>query len=85
MSGYENPEVSRLRDAVWFTIDHDEADKHIQELWRIVGAEMPITYLHPELRYLAAHRRVRGLQNSSGRIPTSTPLPLLLERVWIDE
>ena len=85
MSGYENPEVSRLRDAVWFTIDHDEADNHIQELWQIVGAEMPITYLHPELRYLAAHRRVRGLQNTSGRIPTGTPLPLLLEHVWIED
>ncbi len=84
-SGYENPEVSRLRDIAWFTIDQDEADEHMRELWQIVGAEIPITYLHPELRYLAAHRWVRGLQNTSGRIPTSTPLPLLLEHVWIED
>jgi len=85
MSGYENPEVSRLRDAAWFTIDPNEVDRHMRELWRIVGAEIPVTYLYPELRYLAAHRRVRGLQNTGGRIPTDTPLPLILERLWIED
>jgi len=85
MSGYVNPEVSRLRDAVWFTIDLDEADRHLRELWQILGEEVPVTYLYPELRYLAAHRRVRGLKNTSGRIPTGTPLPSLLERVWIED
>jgi peptide/nickel transport system substrate-binding protein len=85
ISGYVNPEVSRLRDAVWFTIDRDEADGYMRELWRIVGAEMPITFLHPRIRYLAAHRRVSGLQNTSGQMPTDTPLPLLLEQVWIEK
>ncbi len=62
-SGYKNPEVSRLRDAIWFTIDQEAADRDLRELWRIFEAEIPITYLHPTLSYLAAHRRVKGLEN----------------------
>lgn len=84
ITGYVNTEVSRLRDSVWFTVDQSEGDRYIRELWRIVGAEMPITFLHPRIRYLAAHRRVRGLPNTNGRLPTDTPLPLLLEHVWIE-
>jgi peptide/nickel transport system substrate-binding protein len=84
ITGYVNPDVSRLRDAAWFTIDHDTADGYVRELWRIVGADVPITFLHPRVRYLAAHRRVRGLQNTNGRLPTDTPLALLLEQVWIE-
>ncbi len=62
-SGYKNPELSRLRDAIWYTIDQEAADRALKELWQIVEAEVPFTYLHPTLSYLAAHRRVRGLQN----------------------
>jgi peptide/nickel transport system substrate-binding protein len=62
-SGYENAEVSRLRDAAWFSIDHEAADKELRKLWEIFEAEIPVTYLHHRLSYLAAHRRVEGLKN----------------------
>ncbi len=78
VSGYENPEVSRLRDAAWFTIDQNEVDKHMRQLWQIFGAEIPVTYLHPRLEYLAAHRRVKGLQNN-------TDLFSIVEHLWIEE
>jgi peptide/nickel transport system substrate-binding protein len=84
VSGYENAEVSRLQDAAFFTIDQDEADQYMRALWQIFGAEIPITYLHPEIRYLAAHRRVRGLPES-GRLPPNSTLPLLVEDLWIDD
>jgi peptide/nickel transport system substrate-binding protein len=85
VTGYVNAEVSRLRDAAWFTIDQDEVDTAMRELWRIVGEDIPITFLHPRIRYLAAHRRVKGLQNTNGRLPTDTPLSRLLEHVWIED
>jgi peptide/nickel transport system substrate-binding protein len=62
-SGYKNAEISRLRDAIWYTIDQQASDRDLQALWRIVEAEIPFTYLHPELSYFAAHRRVKGLRN----------------------
>ena len=78
VSGYENPEISRLRDAAWFTIDQSDVDKYMGELWQIFGTEIPITYLHPQLQYLAAHRRVRGLQNNRY-------LFAIVEHLWIED
>lgn len=85
ITGYENPEATRLRDAAWFSIEPDEVDRSLRELWRIIGAEIPVTYLHPQVRYLAAHRRVRGLQNIGGRMPTNMDFPLLVEDLWIED
>ncbi|MCH7852832.1 MAG: hypothetical protein IIB76_00670 [Proteobacteria bacterium] len=62
-SGYLNPELSRLRDAIWYTIDQEAADRDLKKLWQIVEAETPFTYLHPTLWYFAAHRRVKGLED----------------------
>ncbi len=77
-SGYKNPEISRLRDAAWFTIDQSDVDKHMRELWQIFGAEIPITYLHPTMVYLAAHRRVKGMQNNRDFF-------LMVEHLWIED
>ncbi len=78
LSGYENPDISRLRDAAWFAIAQNEVDKHIRELWQIFGAEIPITYLHPKLEFLAAHQRVRGMQNNRH-------LFSIVEHLWIED
>ena len=76
-SGYENSEISRLRDAAWFTIDQNDVDEHMRELWQIFGTEIPIPYLHPTIFYLAAHRRVRGLQDNMD-------LFSIVEHLWIE-
>ena len=78
LSGYKNPEISRLRDAAWFTIDRNEMDKHMRELWQLFGAEIPITYLHPQLVFLAAHRRVKGMENNRD-------LFSIVEHLWIED
>jgi peptide/nickel transport system substrate-binding protein len=62
-SGYKNPELSRLRDAIWYSIDREASDRNLEEVWRIVEAEIPFTYLHPTLSYLASHKRVKGTKN----------------------
>jgi len=50
----------------------------MRELWEIVGPEVPITYLYPVVSFLAAHRRVRGMQNNR-------ELFLNVEHLWIED
>jgi len=78
VSGYVNPEVRRLSNLIWYTMDQDEADQYLQEIWEIAATEVPITYLHPKMSYLAAHRRVKGLQNDRF-------LSTIVEHLWIEE
>jgi ABC-type transport system substrate-binding protein len=78
VSGYVNPEVRRLSDLVWYTMDQDQADQYLQGIWDIVATEIPITYLHPRMSYLAAHRRVKGLQNDRF-------LSNIVEHLWIED
>jgi hypothetical protein len=75
-TGYENAELSRLFDAYWSTLDLRESDVRLRGLWEIIGAEIPVTYLHKRLRMFAAHRRVRGIQNDGN---------LLYEHLWIED
>ncbi len=75
-TGHENAELSRLVDAYRNTIDQQEADKHMRGLWDIIGAEIPVTYLHNGVRFRAAHRRVRGIQNNRA---------MIVEHLWIEE
>lgn len=77
-SGYENAQITRLRDAAWFTVDRNEAERNMRELWKIFGAEIPVTYLHPQMHFLAAHRRVKGMQNNKD-------LFMMAEHLWIEE
>ena len=78
LTGYENPEISRLRDAAWFTIDQTEVDEHLRKLWKLFGEEIPVTYLHPRLVFIAAHRRVKGLENNRD-------LFRIVEHLWIED
>lgn len=78
ITGYRNVEVSRLRDLAWFNFDPKRSDEHLQKLWQIVGREIPITYLHPQLRIIAAHRRVRGMRDNR-------ELYTFVEHLWIEE
>ncbi len=78
VSGYVNPEVRRLSDLVWYTMDQDKSDQYLQEIWEIVATEIPLTYLHPRMSYLAAHRRVKGLRNDRW-------LSGIVEHLWIED
>jgi peptide/nickel transport system substrate-binding protein len=85
ITGYQNAEVTRLRDIAWTTLDQNEADVPLRELWQIIEAEIPITYLHPEISYLAAHRRVGGIPNDRGRLPDTPRFPAFVENLRIDD
>lgn len=78
-SGYRNPEVSRLHDRVRYSqADPHTADAYLRQLWNIVGEQVPITYLHPERRIIATHRRVRGMRDHRR-------LSAFVEHLWIDD
>jgi len=77
-SGYQNPEATRLHDAARFNIDPDDVAIHLRALWKIFQADMPVTYLHPRIEYLAAHRRVKGMKNNR-------ELFSLVEHLWLEE
>ncbi len=79
-AGYNNPEFYRLlRKDVWDTLDKDKVDEDLPELWLIFQADMPVTYLHPRVRYNAAHRRVKGLGNNRLSDPFRG-----IDRLWIE-
>jgi peptide/nickel transport system substrate-binding protein len=75
-SGFFHPELQGLRDAIWYEIDREQRDTYLQRVWEIVAAEIPITYLHPELEYVVAHRRVKGLQHNRDLFPN-------VEHLWL--
>jgi len=75
---YRNPEATRLHDAARFNIDPDDIDIHLRALWKIFQEDIPVTYLHPRIEYLAAHRRVKGMKNNR-------ELFSLVEHLWIEE
>jgi len=77
-SGYVNAELSRLRDGAYFSLDQEVSDQYLREFWKIFGEEVPITYLHPQISYLAAHERVKGLKNDRD-------LFSIVEQLWIEE
>lgn len=77
-SGYDNAELSRLRDGAWFSLDQEVSDQYLREFWKIFGDEVPITYLHPQISYLAAHVRVKGLKNDRD-------LFSMVEQLWLEE
>jgi peptide/nickel transport system substrate-binding protein len=78
ISGYQNPTISALRDSAWYTIDPAAHDRHMRALWREFAREMPITYLHPFVRYRVAWARVQGIENGMDFVRN-------VEHLWIDD
>ena len=76
--GFSNPDITRIRDFVWFTIDKEAADEQMLDFWRIFEEEIPVTYLHPTLSYMGAHQRVGGMKNDAD-------LYLLVEHLSLEE
>lgn len=78
--GYENPQVARLIGAVDVTIDPDERDRIYLDLWPILEADVPVTFLYPLVRIVAAHRRIRGLSSPFRADPVAST-----EHLWLDD
>ncbi len=61
--GYANPKVIALLKQLRVAFNPDEEDRIYRELWPIFNADLPVTFLHPLVQPMVAHRRVRGLSS----------------------
>jgi peptide/nickel transport system substrate-binding protein len=75
-TGYQNAELGRLLEAEALNVDRDESDELMRDIWRIISDDLPVTFLHGEVSFSAAHRRVRGIQNNK---------PLIFDDLWIED
>ena len=78
--GYDNPRVAELLNAVQETSDLGEIDRIYRELFPIFLAELPVTFLFPQVTTTVTHRRVHGLSNPFWADPVS-----IMEHLWLEE
>ncbi len=78
--GYANPELRRLLDAAYTTLDEELEGRLQIQASIIMLAEMPITILFPLREGHVAHRRVGGLLSPYRSNPAQ-----FADRLWIEE
>ncbi len=61
--GYENPRVAAMIEQAGTTMESTVRDSIYEEIDAILRQEMPATFLFPRIVYVAAHRRIRGLES----------------------
>ena len=78
--GYANPDVVHLLEQVGSSFDPAIIDRLYAELMPLLQADLPMTYLYPDVRSTVAHRRLRGLSSPYRAEPTWH-----MEELWIEE
>ena len=78
--GYANPEMIRLLNLAKDAIDLDDRDRIYQEIMPIFMADLPVTFLLPQVQTHIAHRRIKGLENLYRADPV-----WFMEELWIDD
>jgi len=61
--GFRNPRITTLLDAAANTFNPAERDRIYRRLWPVWEAELPATFLYPEVDTTVARTRVRGLSS----------------------
>ncbi len=79
-AGYENPEFERLQKSIFSFTSLEEFDSTAKKLWTIFQADMPWTFLYPEVRFNVVHKRIRGLKSPYRSNPAK-----YLEHLWIED
>lgn len=78
--GYNNSQVASLLRSVKETADPDEIDQIYRKLMPIISAELPITFLFPQVQTYIVHRRIQGLSS-----PFRSDPVMNMEHLWIEE
>jgi peptide/nickel transport system substrate-binding protein len=78
--GWHNPRVAELLHAAELAIDPDEQDRIYRELMPIFQAELPITFLQPQVETFVAHRRLRGLSSPFWANPLQN-----MDYLWLED
>jgi ABC-type transport system substrate-binding protein len=79
--GYENPEVIALLEEAKKTTVPKEREPIYQKLMPIIGADVPVTFLYPQVKTEVVHRRIRGLSSGYFRPFAQGDI----EHLWIEE
>ncbi len=77
--GYANREVAALLTEMESTIDPDEIDRIHRELAPLFEADIPVTYLYPDVHTSVASRRVRGLSS-----PYRIDALIHMDELWLE-
>ncbi|MBU1475608.1 MAG: hypothetical protein KJ768_12180 [Acidobacteria bacterium] len=58
----------------------DELDLAARKLWPKFRAEIPVTFLYPDIKFNIVHKRIRGLKSPNRAYPGK-----FMEYLWISE
>lgn len=78
--GYTNPKVTALLKELRVTFNPNEEDRIYREHWPIFQADLPATFLYPEVDTTVALRRVRGLSS-----PYRTEAFRHMDDLWLQD
>lgn len=78
--GYAPPRVIELVRAAQVAMDPDERDRIYGELAEIFHADVPVTFLYPNVENWVVHRRIRGLESPYRAHPL-----WYLEELWVEK
>ncbi len=78
--GYDNSRVVELIERASRTWVPEEEDRIYGELMEIFRADLPVTMLHPIVRFSVTHRRLRGLSTPWRRDPVTH-----MEELWLED
>ncbi len=78
--GWHNPRVAELLHAAELAIDPDEQDRIYRELMPMFQAELPATFLEPQVETFVAHRRLRGLSSPFWANPLQN-----MDYLWLED
>ncbi|MEJ2238854.1 MAG: ABC transporter substrate-binding protein [Gemmatimonadales bacterium] len=78
--GYRNADVAGLVDDIEATADPGIRDRLVTELRAIFSDEVPALFLFPSVRFVIAHRRLRGLASPWKAEPTR-----FMDELWLAE
>ncbi|MFC1639502.1 hypothetical protein ACFL3B_01910, partial [Gemmatimonadota bacterium] len=78
--GYKNPEMHRLISEALNTVDPEQLDLIYDRIIELCIEDVPVTFFGIQVRYVVAHRRVRGFP------PVLLKYPMeYVEHLWIEE
>ncbi len=77
--GYEKGELVTLVDQMDRSLDPETEDRIYRKLAEIFRADMPVTFLFPNVRTTLAHRRLRGLSS-----PWRADPVVFMEHLWLE-
>ncbi len=78
--GYRNPAVIDLFERARAAMNPDELDSIYEQLMPMFQADLPATFLLPQVETMLAHRRIRGLSQ-----PYRVDPVWYMEHLWIEE